>query len=194
MAEHIWSWQNPSNIGRRPYVCGFCGDKVGPDRGYFAASNTASGHAYVFICPSCTLPTFINVDGSQTPAVRLGKDVKGISDAGVQALYNEARDCTSAGAYTGAVLLCRKILMNVAVQHGAAEGQTFIAYVDHLEKSGFVPPNGKEWVDQIRKKGNEATHEIKVMTEPECTQILHFVEMLLRFVYEFPSLLEKPAG
>ncbi len=187
----IYNWLQASQIARATYVCGYCGNKVGPDRGYSAQVSAMSGYAYVLICPSCTQPTFIDISGKQIPSVRLGKDVKGISDVGVQKLYDEARDCTAAGAYTAAVLLCRKILMNIAVQHGATEGESFVSYVDYLEQKGFVPPNGKEWVDHIRKKGNEATHEIKIMTQSECQQILHFVEMLLRFVYEFPSLLQK---
>lgn len=80
--------------------------------------------------------------------------------------------------------------MNIAVQHGAQSGQSFVSYVDYLEKNGYVPPNGKEWVDLIRQKGNEATHEIELMTQADAAQILHFVEMLLRFIYEFPSMLE----
>jgi Domain of unknown function (DUF4145) len=80
--------------------------------------------------------------------------------------------------------------MNIAVQHGAKEGLTFAKYIDYLEETGYVPPNGKAWVDQIRQKGNEATHEIKVMTSQEANQIMNFTAMLLQFVYEFPAMLE----
>lgn len=50
--------------------------------------------------------------------------------------------------------------MNIAVSQGADEGLRFVEYVEYLANSGFVPPNGRGWVDHIRKKGNEATHEI----------------------------------
>jgi hypothetical protein len=184
-----YNWNNFSQVGRKTYLCGYCGDKVGPDRAYFG-STPGGRTVFIYICPSCTQPTFIDVDGNVTPAPRLGRDVKGITDAGVETLYNEARDCTAVGAYTASVLLCRKILMNLAVQHGAKEGESFLDYVDYLEKTGYVPPNGKEWVDLIRKKGNEATHEIALMTQADAAQILHFSEMLLRFVYEFPAMIE----
>ena len=78
--------------------------------------------------------------------------------------------------------------MNIAVQQGAAEGLKFIEYVTYLSEKGFVPPNGKHWVDHIRKKGNEATHEIAVMGEQDARDLISFVEMLLRFIYEFPSM------
>ena len=122
--------------------------------------------------------------------MRLGRDVAGISDKGVDKLYKEARDCTSVGAYTGAILLCRKILMNITVQHGADAGKSFVFYVDYLQNQGFAPPNGKIWVDEIRKKGNQATHEIPQSSQEDAKQILNFVEMLLRFIYEFPSMVK----
>jgi hypothetical protein len=92
------------------------------------------------------------------------------------------------GANTAVVLLARKLLMNIAVQHGAQPGKAFVDYIDYLSDNGFVPPNGRAWVDQIRKKGNEATHEIPQITEQDARQILTFTEMLLKFVYEFPSM------
>ncbi len=53
--------------------------------------------------------------------------------------------------------------MNIAVEQGAKEGLRFIEYVNYLSDEGYTPPNGKHWVDHIRKKGNEATHEIAIM-------------------------------
>lgn len=99
----------------------------------------------------------------------------------------EARS-SGQNCFTGAVLLCRKMLMNIAVQQGAAEGLKFIEYVNFIAEKGYVPPNGKHWVDHIRKKGNEATHEIAVMGEQDAKELISFIEMLLRFIYEFPSM------
>jgi len=81
------------------------------------------------------------------------------------------------------------MLMNIAVQQGATEGLKFIEYVSYLADKGFVPPNGKHWVDHIRKKGNEATHEIAIMVEQDAKDLISFIEMLLRFIYEFPSMI-----
>lgn len=178
-------WSNLSNITRRSFKCGYCGKDVAPSSGYFGQNPAVS----ILICPNCSNPTFFTTDGEQNPKTRLGEEIQGITDLGVAALYNEARDCTAVGAFTSAVLICRKILMNLAVQHGANENEKFIYYVDYLATAGYVPPNGKAWVDEIRKKGNEATHEIKIMNEPEAKQILKFVEMLLRFNFEFPTML-----
>ena len=42
-------------------------------------------------------------------------------------------------------------------------------------------------MDHIRKKGNEANHEIKLMTAEDATELISFSEMLMKFIYEFPS-------
>ena len=77
--------------------------------------------------------------------------------------------------------------MNVAVSQGADEGLSFVQYVDYLAKAGYIPPNGKGWVDHIRKKGNEATHEIALMAQADAEELIAFAEMLLKFVFEFPA-------
>jgi hypothetical protein len=110
----------------------------------------------------------------------------------LEALYEEARRSCSINAYTGSVLCCRKLLMNIAVSNGAQEGLKFIEYVEYLADKGFVPPNGKTWVDHIRKKGNEATHEIALMDKGAAEDLIAFSEMLLKFIYEFPSRVPQP--
>ncbi len=77
--------------------------------------------------------------------------------------------------------------MNVAVTQGAKPGLNFVVYVEELRKMEFIPPNGRAWVDHIRQKGNEATHEVVSMTKENAEELIDFAEMLLRFVYEFPN-------
>ncbi len=82
--------------------------------------------------------------------------------------------------------------MNIAVEQGASDGLRFIEYVEYLANNGFIPPNGRTWVDHIRRKGNEATHEIALMTQADAEELVAFVEMLLKFVYEFPARVPGP--
>jgi hypothetical protein len=77
--------------------------------------------------------------------------------------------------------------MHIAVQQGAPAGENFITYVQYLADKNYVPPNGKGWVDHVRQKGNEANHEIKIMAQTEAEELISFLEMLLKFIYEFPA-------
>ena len=119
----------------------------------------------------------------------MGNSVANLPD-GLKDLYEEARRCTSQRCYTASVLICRKMLMNICVEQGASENLKFVQYVDFLSEKGFIPINARKWVDHIRKKGNEATHEIALMTEADAEELVSFTEMLLRIIYEFPRMIK----
>jgi len=81
--------------------------------------------------------------------------------------------------------------MHLAVSLGAAQGEPFINYVQYLADNHYVPPGAKGWVDHIRKKGNEANHEITLMVQADAEELLAFVQMLLKVIYEFPASVQK---
>ena len=178
-------WNAVSNIGSRDFQCGYCGNIIASDKGYFANDRLDGLEARIYICPHCAKPSFFHGDAQQ-PEVAPGNEVNHVPED-VYVLYKEARNCVAASAYTASVLICRKLLMNLAVSQGADENLRFIEYVDYLADNGFVPPNGRGWVDHIRKKGNEATHEIVVMGHDDASDLISFSEMLLKFIYEFPA-------
>ena len=182
-------WSDARSIEPRSYVCGHCGNQVGSAVGY---DDPYQDRAYIYICPTCEKPTYFG-QGRQTPGIRPGVEVEFLPE-GVGALYREARDCVAVSAYTASVLVCRKLLMHIAVEKEAKVGGKFIEYVEYLSEKGYVPPNGKRWVDHIRQKGNEANHEISVMSAEDARELLMFVEMLLKFVYEFPSRIPGEPG
>jgi hypothetical protein len=187
-----WAWNQTSGIVAKQYVCGYCGDRVASKEGYVGTSATSPLAAFLYVCPGCTQPTFFDSEAkSQIPGVAPGNEVDHLP-AGISSLYGEARRSAGAGAHTAAVLACRKLLMNIAVEKGAKPGESFISYVEYLAGAGYVPPNGRGWVDHIRAKGNEATHEIKVMTPQDSAELIAFAEMLLKFVFEFPAKVPKP--
>lgn len=175
------AWNNEANIESKQYTCGYCGNLIASSRGFFSKT----GGLRIYICPHCDLPSFFD-SRSQIPGVAPGNNVEHLPEE-VDSLYSETRKCVSIGSYTSAVLSCRKLLMNIAVEKGAKKGESFLFYVSYLADEGYVPPNGKGWVDHIRKKGNEATHEIELMSQDDATELIQFAEMLLKFIYEFPN-------
>jgi hypothetical protein len=180
-------WQNLNSLEPKQFTCGHCYHLVATRNGYFHKK-----HQFfrIYICPGCEKPTFFE-GGVPIPGVAPGNDVGNLPED-LAKLYGEARRCCSVSAFTSSVLSCRKMLMNIAVQKGAAEGQSFAEYVNYLEANNYTPPGGKEWVDHIRKKGNEATHEIALMSKDDAEELLGFAEMLLKFIYEFPARIKPP--
>jgi len=77
------------------------------------------------------------------------------------------------------------------LRRGAKPGEHFVAYVDYLEAKNYVPPDGKAWVDRIRKLGNDANHDLPQMTADDAKDALDFTGMLLKIVYEYPARAPK---
>ena len=176
------SWHGLNSIESKRFRCGYCSYNVASAQGYFHDNSRRR----IYICPNCNRPTFFDERLRQYPEVAPGNEVRHIPED-LEKLYLEARNCCSVSAFTASVLASRKMLMNIAVQQGAQEGLKFIEYVEYLASNGFIPPNGKVWVDHIRQKGNEATHEIALMTPSDAEDLVTFTEMLLKLIYEFPS-------
>ena len=190
---NMFDWQSLGTYSSCSYTCGYCGNPLASEKGYYARHpSTQQPTGYIYVCHHCEKPTFFDLTtNTQTPGKRFGNDVAGIDDQGVASLYAEARDCFSKNAFTATVLSCRKLLMHIAVAKGDASGKNFIEYVEYLSAKGYVPPDAKTWVDHIRTKGNEANHEITIMSEEEAKDLIAFVEMLLKLVYEFPASSKK---
>jgi Domain of unknown function (DUF4145) len=191
----LWPLQN--NIRSKDYTCGYCNSPLASEKGYIGELGTGvkgervSGQASIYICHQCTRPTFFDRDGEQTPGVSYGRNVAGIDDASVKDLYEEARRAMSVNSYTATILCCRKLLMHIAVAKGAPKNKAFTDYVDYLASQHYVPPDAKDWVDHIRKKGNEANHEIDIMPRSDAQELLDFIGMLLTLIYQFPATMRK---
>jgi hypothetical protein len=185
------SWVNLTSVGGIKYVCGYCGTLTAPNSGYQAnPQHGLTQVGIILICSYCNRPTYMLTDAEQTiyeqmPTAKPGQPVQGLPPE-VNSAYDEARLCSGAGAHTGAVMLCRKLLMNVSVSRGAKEGETFKYYIEWLRDNHYTPPGSEDWVNRIRDKGNEATHKIEVTGIEDAKDLISFVEMLLKFIYEFP--------
>jgi len=135
-------WQNVQNIVSKTFVCGQCNAFVASDKGYYATiiQNQIRMAAWLYICPSCSFPNFIDSLGNRVPSPLFGNSVEHISHQSVADLYEEARRCFSVNAFTAVVMCCRKLLMNIAVEVEKAEmGKTFVFYIDFLERENIIP-------------------------------------------------------
>lgn len=168
------------------YTCGYCGNKVGSNQGFMMSMNNLH---MICICPRCNRPSFIVMEEEQgvvdvVPGAAYGEAIEKLPDD-VSSIYDEARKSYSVGAYTGVILIGRKVLANTAIYFGAKDGQSFVSYVDYLLDNGYVPEKSREWIDTIRTKGNEATHNKTSMNKENATKIMGFVQMLLIINFKF---------
>lgn len=188
-------WRNAQPINTLAYTCGHCNHKTSANRGIMS-DNLSFASA---ICSYCNKPSVFNLNPSylsgkvsgftileQTPGAKYGNKVNHVPSM-ISELYEEARSCTTNNNFTASVMCCRKILMHIAVEEGAKEDLSFVKYVSYLVDKGFVPPKSEAWVTKVKDKGNEVNHEIILMTNQDAETTLKFVEMMLKYLYEFPN-------
>lgn len=183
------NWANSQQMAAHRFRCGYCGEKVSSAKGIPMQVHQSYR---IYICTDCHRPNYFE-GNVQVPGEPLGDKVDHVP-VNVIDLYEEARRAASAASYTSAVLTCRKLLMHIAVEKEAEPNQNFVTYINYLDSKGYTPPNSKEWVDLIRSKGNEANHEIVLMTKEDAEELLIFSGMLLKFIYEFPNRIKKTAA
>lgn len=167
--------------------CGHCGRDVAatvwnPDE--------ADRNRYLtfLICPSCHDGMIRAADGTVHPRGLPSRDIQRIPEDVAKA-WQEARASHSVGAYTASEIMCRKILMHLAVDVASSKsGSNFVAYINDLDKEGYIPKGIKGVVDQVRDRGNIANHELPASTEAQADQTIRIVEYLLHSIYELPGL------
>ncbi|MFT9455716.1 MAG: DUF4145 domain-containing protein [Liquorilactobacillus hordei] len=184
----INGWYDRTTLISFDYVCGYCGKQVGSDKGYEYKNNIGvplSDYGVIYLCPFCGKPTFKN-ENVLVPGESYGTSIDNLPET-VQSIYDEARNSYKAGAFTGVILIARKILANVAIYFGAKDGENFVTYVDYLITEGYVPVKSRDWIDSIRKEGNEATHNQTSKNQEDAKRILDFVQMLLIINFKYNS-------
>jgi hypothetical protein len=185
-------------------TCGHCDHDVGAEvvfiEGVDTATLTSNGfkvplNVTLWLrCPRCGQGSVRTPDrpgvfgGVVFPGSLPSSDVFNLP-ADVATAWAEARRAHSVGAYTAAEIMCRKILMHLAVDvAGSAAGKSFVAYVDDLDAGKYIMAGLKPVVDQIRSRGNKANHELPASTEQESITTMTITHHLLVGIYELPAL------
>ena len=178
----VEEWQGAAQLTSvRDYRCGYCGREANASLGYEYGT---ARDPVIALCPHCASPTLLEGEQRQIPGELVGRFVAYLP-ADIELLFLEARLAVSAGAYTGSVLMCRKVLAHIAVAQGAETGRDFLYVLDYLET--YLPVNLRSWLEYLRARSREAHHEISIMNRKDALATIGLVEALLRFIYELPN-------
>lgn len=180
LVEHSTSW-----------ICFFCGERVaGLPKGWRIVTSSNRHLGWVRICNACNFPTFFLANDKPALQGPYGRPLRRVPDDS-RRVYDEARQCCSIEAYSAAVLLCRKLLVHIAhdlqPESPKERRQTFAQYIDWLNDNGYIPPNGKGWVDWLKDRGNAENHEIVEATRNEAERIVDLSYALLLWNYELQA-------
>jgi Domain of unknown function (DUF4145) len=167
------------------WKCGHCGNQVGVPVPVWSAG--PPGVSEAILCPICQKVTAV-ADGVYYPPAREHGAVAHLPPD-VDVAWNEAVNAAGAAAFTASEIMCRKILMYVAVDKtGAAAGKAFTEYIDELDAAGYVPTGLKAKIDEIRTRGNVANHELPASDKEVADKTLSVTRFLLVSIYELPNL------
>lgn len=199
-----FEWYETTRMYPRSYICGYCNDNVASNVGKplvgaeLGIARESIPYIGIYMCPSCSGPTFFDLNNKQYPGVLFGDLIPNLPPE-IEDLYQEIRKSYSVGAYTGSILLSRKMLMNISIklsenQQGVTvnDGESFQYYVQFLISNGYAPATSSTWIDFIRLEGNAATHRSSSRSEEDAKRVLLFIEMLLKINYEYTSLALPP--
>lgn len=174
----------------RNFDCGHCGRST---NGRVLCSETnEEDETTVYWCQcSCEkrLPTvLVSIDGIERQFPEYARFHAGKNwPAELERLYEEASRSFTAGAYTSTTMVARKILMVCACSEGAAEGLSFVKYVDYILDNVLPLPKAKSSIDSIRTIGNDANHSVAFVSRDDAIRAMSIVTYLLNSVYSLPQ-------
>ena len=102
----------------------------------------------------------------------------------ITSAYNEAVKCLSDDSYTATTMMCRKILMLVAMDLNADKNKKFEYYIDYLEENGYITQSIKNRMNYIRNIGNDANHKKEPINDKDAMNAFMFVTALLYRVHK----------
>lgn len=172
------------------WLCGHCNQTVAalPIASHPSTADADQAPVSTFLaCPSCGKGT-VRVLGQTFPPSLQARPIEHV-DEEVAQTWHEVRLAHAVGAYTGAVILCRKLLMHMACDRtGADAGLKFVDYIDILINSGELPKSHQDLLHSVREAGNRATHLLESVNRHDATLTIRITEACLFNLYEIPGM------
>lgn len=97
--------------------------------------------------------------------------------------YKEARLCISYDLYTATVMICRKLIMSLAVDLGAKKGATYKEYIKYILDTDLATPI-INILEPIRLHGNCSNHHLAPPSEEVAEEIFMLTTAFLHTIRE----------
>lgn len=166
------------------FTCGYCGRGV---NGEVVGGKYVAGSSVALQCPLCEEISGRSTKGVIHPAATQQMGVAHLP-TDVHEAWLEAVTSLNAGAPTACEIMCRKILMHVAVDVANSKpGRTFVEYIDDLDTAGYISTGLKPKIDEIRNRGNIANHDLPASPTAQAENTMAVTRHLLVSVYELPN-------
>ena len=101
----------------------------------------------------------------------------------------EARACLRAKCYRATLLMARRILEGITLDHRKTKG-TLAKRLQEMRDEGVIDGRLYEWADALRLVGNSGAHDITddgTVSRQDAQDAVELVEALLDYLYEFQA-------
>lgn len=160
----------------------------------YGVSGIIPGRVVMWKCPNCERPLLTDDDDLFGQFVLYPPEDNRVNPGlpvPLKSAYSEAIACFKSKAYTATVIMCRKTLEGICVEHGV-KGNNLVSSLKELKDKGVIENRLYEWADALRISGNEATHDVTVIVSSEdARDILEFTNALLEYVFTFRDKFEE---
>lgn len=122
------------------------------------------------------------------PQSKLSDDIpKGIAD-----IFTEAVTTYYAKAPRATAVMLRRTVEAITVHLSCNEG-TLAQRLKNLAEKNILQPSLAEWAKEIRLIGNQGAHfdPANEVTMEDATQLLNFVQELMKYLFELPAELQR---
>lgn len=95
--------------------------------------------------------------------------------------------------WDAAALMARSALQFALRDHGAKKGSLKSEIAD-LYSKGILPPNMKDWSEEVRELGNESAHpspSAKATDQEDARDIVKFLDFLAEYLYDLPHQISE---
>lgn len=193
-------------------TCAFCGEKGNFDIAFHGAKkkpNTAKSLNFdLYQCKNCM--GFVHVLWSASESnfgrahgnygyrilpwpLKAKPEPSEIWPEGMKRFWIQAHDSLNKENWDAANVMARSALQFVVRHKGAKDGN-LKAQIDDLVAKNILHPLMKEWAHEIRDLGNESAHpqapSPAEVTPEDVKDIVHFLDMLLIYLYDLPMQIE----
>lgn len=69
---------------------------------------------------------------------------------------------------------------------------TFQTHLKALYESDYLAKGQRDWIDAIRDSAGKGIHDLEIITPDEAKSIFEFTQMMLKILYEYPTLKPTP--
>lgn len=182
--------------------CKYCDAKVNIEHvaDYVDASEEGVWRYTFGKCPVCSAP-FLMIQGNyggdddwEAPD-QLYPDINMALGAAVPSdlrkVFDEARKCLRAGAYTASNMMCRKAMEGL-VWVKEVKRPNLLQGLAKLRDDRVIDDRLYRWANLLRIVGNDAAHDIQVSaTKQDAVDALAFTAALLEYVFTFEQRFEQ---